>query len=68
MEYSCISLIFCNLLECLSVYQANTDDWQEMHGKSNRARPREDEKPEHAATATDTAQVEEPVTAEAADE
>ncbi|CAL4884804.1 unnamed protein product [Urochloa decumbens] len=42
-----------------------------MHGKSNRATPCEDEKPEHSATAaadTATAQVEEPIPAEATDE
>ncbi|RCV07901.1 hypothetical protein SETIT_1G283100v2 [Setaria italica] len=46
--------------------------YKEMHGKSNRATPCEDEKPEHAAAAAAaaaaTAQVEEAVTAETADE
>ena len=44
--------------------RANVDDLQEMHGKSNRTTPCEDEKPAAAATA----EVEEPITAEAEDE
>jgi len=44
--------------------RANVDDLQEMHGKSNRTMPCEDEKPAAAATA----EVEEPITAEAEDE
>ncbi|WVZ74083.1 hypothetical protein U9M48_022310 [Paspalum notatum var. saurae] len=43
--------------------------FKEMHGKSNRATPCEDEKTEHAAaTAAAAEKEEEPITAEAADE
>ena len=46
------------------LHRANVVDLQEMHGKSNRTTPCEDEKPAAAATA----EVEEPITAEAEDE
>ncbi|KAJ1280402.1 hypothetical protein BS78_04G230000 [Paspalum vaginatum] len=42
--------------------------FKEMHGKSNRATPCEDEKPERAAATAGTAEEEEPIAAEAADE